>query len=124
MAKLTKTQDLYHAFLCHQNIFKEIDKCQIPEEVTGVFNQKMEWLQDLVRMNGTHPELKSEIAQSTERAREVNKLLGEPTQAHLQWQNYVIEERESKELFEDIIEHWLSSASDNNDTISHDITNL
>jgi len=47
--------------LCHQNIFREIENYQIPEEVTGVFNQMMEWLQELVRMNGTHLELKSEI---------------------------------------------------------------
>jgi len=61
MEELTKTQDLYHAFLCHQNIFREIENYQVPAEVTGVFNQTMEWLQEFIRMNDTHLELKSEI---------------------------------------------------------------
>jgi len=42
MVKLTKTQDLYRACLCHQNIFEEKENYQIPEEVTVVYNQMME----------------------------------------------------------------------------------
>jgi len=67
---------------------------------------------------------RNEIVQSIERAQEVNKLLEESTQSHDRWQNYVIEKRESQESFEHIVERWLNSASDNNDTMSHDITNL
>jgi len=66
----------------------------------------------------------SEISQSIARAQEMNKLLEGPTQPHDQWQNYVIEGRESQESFEDIVEPWLNSASDNNDMMSHDIRNL
>jgi len=47
----------------------------------------------------------------------MNKLLGEPTQSHGQWQNYIIEGRESQESFKDIVERWLNAASDNKDTM-------
>jgi len=60
---------------------------------------------------------KSEFSQSTARAQEMNKLLGEPTQSHGQWQNYIIEGRESQESFKDIVERWLNAASDNKDTM-------
>jgi len=67
---------------------------------------------------------RNEIAHSIERAQEVNRLLEKPTQSHDRWQNYVIEGRESQESFEDIVERWPDSASDNNNTMSRDITNL
>ena len=85
-----------------------LEAIRVPQRKTSMFGNWRPTLKNVTR---------NEIAQSIERAQEVNKLLEGPTQSHDRWKNYVIEGRESQEPFEEIVERWLNSASDNNDTI-------
>jgi len=53
--------DLYHAFLTHSSIFREVKLIKFESELSKTFCEVIEWLQELVSMNETHPELRREL---------------------------------------------------------------
>jgi len=61
MATISQLSDLYHAFLSHNNMFKEVKLFKFEGELSKVFYEVIEWLQELILMNETHPELRNEM---------------------------------------------------------------